>query len=307
MIPIEQQTPRESDQYQGRGFEWPTLVVATLIYAGFAGLTWHYHALPWWLVLPLGGYLVAWHGSLQHEAVHGHPSRWPWVNELLAFPSLWLWMPYRVYRVTHLQHHATPSLTDPIDDPESYYLTPEAWQRSGAFMRLVWRINNTSAGRLLIGPPIVVTLLIVGEVRRLARGDTSMLLGWLLHIVSCGIVLFWVLSICEIPLIDYLIFFVYPGISLTLLRSFLEHQADDEPEHRTVIVESNPIMSLLYLYNNLHALHHAVPHVPWYQLPSHYHKQRATLLANNGDYRYQGYGTVILRHLLRSKEPVAHP
>ena len=134
-----------------------------------------------------------------------------------------------------------------------------------------------------------------------------MLLGWLLHIVSCGIVLFWVLSICEIPLIDYLIFFVYPGISLTLLRSFLEHQADDEPEHRTVIVESNPIMTLLYLCNNLHALHHAVPHVPWYQLPSHYHKQRATLLANNGDYRYQGYGTVILRHLLRSKEPVVHP
>lgn len=306
-MPIERQTPRESEQYQGRGFEWPTLVVAALIYAGFAGLTWHYHALPWWLVLALGGYLVAWHGSLQHEAVHGHPTRWPWVNELLAFPSLWLWMPYRVYRVTHLQHHATPSLTDPIDDPESYYLTPEAWQRSGAFMRLVWRINNTSAGRLFIGPPIVVTLLIIGQVRRLARGDTSMLLGWLLHMVSCGIVLFWVLSICHVPLIDYLIFFVYPGISLTLLRSFLEHQANAEPEHRTVIVESNPIMSLLYLYNNLHALHHAVPHVPWYQLPSHYHKQRAALLTNNGDYRYQGYGTVILRYLLWPKEPVVHP
>ncbi|MFQ5760261.1 MAG: fatty acid desaturase, partial [Acidiferrobacterales bacterium] len=130
MIPIERQPPRESEHYQGRGFEWPTLVVAVLIYAGFAGLTWHYHALPWWLVLPLGAYLVGWHGSLQHEAVHGHPTRWPWVNELLAFPSLWLWMPYRVYRVAHLQHHATPSLTDPIDDPESYYLTPEEWARA---------------------------------------------------------------------------------------------------------------------------------------------------------------------------------
>jgi fatty acid desaturase len=299
--------PRESDRFQGRKLEWPTLIVAGSIYTGFAGLTWHYHALPWWVALPLGAYLVAWHGSLQHEAVHGHPTRWPWINELLAFPSLWLWMPYRVYRLSHLQHHATASVTDPIDDPESYYLTPEAWERSGPFMRLVRRINNTSAGRLLVGPAIVVTLLIISEMRRVAGGDRSMILGWLLHIVSCGIVLFWVLSICQIALIDYLLLFVYPGISVTLLRSFVEHQANHELGQRTVIVESNPIMSLLYLYNNLHALHHSAPHLPWYQLPSRYHKQRTTVLTDNGDYRYRGYAAVITRYLLRAKEPVVHP
>ena len=68
--------------------EWPTLLVAAAIYAGFAALTWFYHALPWWLVFPAGAYVVAWHGSLQHEAVHGHPTHWPLLNELLVFPSL---------------------------------------------------------------------------------------------------------------------------------------------------------------------------------------------------------------------------
>ncbi len=307
MIPIERQIPRESERYQGCSVEWPTVAVAGLIYAGFAGLTWHYHVLPSWMVLPLGAYFVAWHGSLQHEAVHAHPTRWPWVNELLVFPSLWLWMPYRVYRLTHLQHHMTASVTDPIDDPESYYLTPSAWARTGAPMRLVWRVNNTAAGRLLIGPFIVTALLFISEGRRIASGDRSTLAGWLLHVVSCAIVLAWVVAICDIPLTHYLILFVYPGISLTLLRSFLEHQANDEPGHRTVIVESNPVMSLLYLYNNLHALHHSAPNVPWYELPGRYRQQRAAVLSKNGDYCYRGYAAVIARYLLRTKEPVVHP
>ena len=65
--------------------EWPTLAVAVAIYAGYALLTLNYHNLPWWLVLPAGGLLLAWHGSLQHEAVHGQqrpvaPPRFPHVE-----------------------------------------------------------------------------------------------------------------------------------------------------------------------------------------------------------------------------------
>lgn len=32
--------------------EWPTVAVAALIYGAFGMLTWHYHALAWWMVLP---------------------------------------------------------------------------------------------------------------------------------------------------------------------------------------------------------------------------------------------------------------
>ena len=116
--------------------EWPTLWVAIAIYAGYGVLTLNYHNLPWWLVLPAGGLLLAWHGSLQHEVVHGHPTRWRWLNHALVFPSLWLWMPLEVYADTHLRHHNDELITDPIDAPESYYLPKEQWQRAGPIRRV---------------------------------------------------------------------------------------------------------------------------------------------------------------------------
>ena len=55
-----------------RAVEWPTLAVAAAIYLSFAGLTWYHEALPWWVLFTAGGFVVAWHGSLQHEVIHGH-------------------------------------------------------------------------------------------------------------------------------------------------------------------------------------------------------------------------------------------
>ncbi|MFQ6018143.1 MAG: fatty acid desaturase, partial [Kiloniellaceae bacterium] len=205
--------------------EWPTLWVAVAIYGGFGLLTWHYAILPWWLVPPLGGYLVAWHGALQHEVVHGHPTPWDPVNELLVFPSLWLWMPFRIYRDSHFEHHIDDRLTDPLDDPESFYVTREAWARSGRRRRAGLWLHNTLAGRLLLGPFLCTWRLYSGEARHLVRGDTGNLTAWLWHLGGCAAVLVWVLWLCKVPPIDYLAFFAFPGISLTLLRSFLEHRA----------------------------------------------------------------------------------
>ena len=86
--------------------------------SGWGLLTWHYAALPWWLVLPLGGYLLAWHGSLQHEAVHGQLAPWRWLNDAIALPPLGLWLPFPIYRATHRAHHDFAILTEPWRDPE---------------------------------------------------------------------------------------------------------------------------------------------------------------------------------------------
>jgi fatty acid desaturase len=75
------------------GIDWPTLALAAGIYGAFAGLTWFYHDLPWWLVLPLGAAIVCLQSSLQHEAVHGYPTRWSWLNALIAAPCS-IWLPY---------------------------------------------------------------------------------------------------------------------------------------------------------------------------------------------------------------------
>jgi fatty acid desaturase len=290
-----------------RRLEWPTLLVLAATYGAFGLLTWFHASLPWWLLLPLGAYTVCLHGSLQHEAVHGHPTARAWVDEALVLPSLWLWMPYRIYRETHLLHHHNERLTDPTRDPESYYVTPESWATFGPLHRgLLWAAN-TLLGRLALGPAICTWRLFRAEAGRMRHGDGRHLRSWALHLMGCALVLAWVVGVCGLPILEYLAFFAYPGLSLTLLRSFLEHQARKDPGERSVLVEAGPVMSLLFLNNNLHALHHAEPGLAWYRLPTRYRDCRSDLLAANGGYRYSGYLEVAARYLVRPKEPPAHP
>ena len=287
--------------------EWPTVAVGAAVYAGYALITVYYDSLPWWLVMPVAGYLLAWHGSLQHEVVHGHPTPWRWLNRLLVFPSLWLWMPLEVYADTHLRHHRDPVLTDPVEDPESYYFTPERWERTGRLRRALLVAHNTALGRLVLGPPVAIVRLLIVEITAMVQGDFRHLGAWLVHLPACAVVIVWVGVVCEIPLLEYSLLFSYPGISLTLLRSFAEHRARAVREQRTAVVESGPLMSLLYLNNNLHAAHHREPGLAWYRLPGYWRAQRNDLLAENGGYRFRGYAEILRRHLVTPKEPVVWP
>jgi len=168
-----------------RAWEAPTMALTAAIYAGWFALTWFHGVLPWWLVLPLGAWLVAWHGSLQHEIIHGHPTRDPRVNMLLGSWPLALWLPYCVYRDTHLAHHRS-ELTDPYDDPESWYVAPERWATLGPAQRgMAWALQ-TLAGRLVLGPWVQTLCVWTDVVRDCLRGDRRRLLGILIHGVLVG-------------------------------------------------------------------------------------------------------------------------
>ena len=75
------------------------------MYSAFVALTWFHASLPLWALIPCAAYVIAWHGSLQHEALHGHPTRWKWVNKAIAAWPLNGWLPYDIYRSSHLLHH----------------------------------------------------------------------------------------------------------------------------------------------------------------------------------------------------------
>lgn len=281
---------------------WPTLLVTTVIYLSYGLLTWFYHELPGWLIFIIGGYLVAWHGSLQHEVVHGHPTTSRWLNDALVFPSLWLWLPFQSYRRNHLLHHRNRYLTDPEQDPESFYHTPQSWAALSNSARAFFWIYNTALGRLIFSPFVFVIGFWRAELKHLIHGDKHSIKALLMHIPACALVLIWVSGICQIPLLEYAGLFIYPGLALTSLRSFLEHQAVPESSERSVIIEAGPVMSLLYLFNNLHALHHAEPSTPWYRLPARWRERRDEILRLNKAYYYRGYHEVIWRHGLIAKE-----
>lgn len=287
--------------------EWPTLALAIFIYASWFLLTWFWASIPYLLLFVAGGWLLAWHGSLQHEVLHGHPTRFRRINDAVGWPPIALWLPYQLYKRAHLKHHNDEWLTDPIEDPESYYLTGDAWARTGAFGRMVLMIDNTLAGRLVIGPLVSLSTFLGHETGHLACGDFRNAGLWLVHLIGAATVLIWVLWVCGMPLWIYLTAFVYAGISFSRLRSYAEHQYAGPKEERTAIVENSPAFGLLFLHNNLHIVHHSRPQLPWYKIPSLYKANRDDFIRLNGGLVYNGYLEVARRFLFSPHHQPVHP
>ena len=287
--------------------EWPTVILIALTYGALATLMWFYYALPFWVIIPLTGYLIALHGSLQHEALHGHPTRNAALNELLVAINFSLWFPYQRYRKLHLIHHNDENLTDPTLDPESYYLLPDEWAKLPAPLKQLYTINNTLAGRMILGPIIGTIRFWSSEFLAIAKGDAGIAKAWAWHIPACAITLSYAIFVCGIPLWAYLVMFAWPGISFSLVRSFCEHQAVADLGERTIVVESSPLLSLMFLNNNLHLPHHLKPRMAWYELPAYYRAEREQLLQRNHGYLMHGYREIFRRYFFKPKEPVAYP
>lgn len=285
--------------------EWQTIALWSVIHGLFAALTYWHDVLPPWLLPLFGAPLVAWHASYQHEAIHGHPTRIGWLNTLLAGLPLMLWVPYGIYRDSHLKHHRDEYLTDPIEDPESFYVTAGQWAMFSEPRRLAYRAVNTLAGRLVLGPLFIAGLFLWREARGLAR-ERGRVKDWAFHAAGLAVLGFWIVGICDMPLWFYILSFAYPGTGLLLLRSFAEHHAAPKAEDRTAIVEAEAPLALLFLNNNLHVAHHASPGVPWYALPR-YEIFRRRLTGGREERIYRGYREVARRWLFQPKEHPAHP
>ena len=287
--------------------EWPTYLVVVAVYGGWLALTWNFTALPLWAAIPAGAALLAWHASLQHETIHGHPTRRRRLNTALGWPPLSLWIPYALYRASHLAHHNNDRLTDPLADPESFYVTPAEWSRSGPWRRALLWSNRTVLGRLVLGPALVAGRFLAAEVGAMRRGDPGRRGLWLRHGLAVAAVLVWVAAVCDIPLWLYVFGICYPGLSLTLLRSYAEHRPAAKPADRTAVVRAGPFFGLLFLNNNLHVAHHARPGLAWYRLPALNRRIDGDGQAAAGAGLHPGYGVLAWRHLLRPLDHPVHP
>lgn len=290
-----------------RSVEWPTILLTIAIYGGFLGLTFWWETLPLPVVALAGGWLIAWHGSLQHEVIHGHPTGNQRINDAIGSIPLSLWLPYEIYRESHLEHHRDEHLTDPIEDPESSYLTKAAWERLGAAGRLLARWNTTLLGRLTIGPAVMLLSFLVQEGRLLRAGEPGRVRIWVFHLIGVAAVLFWVTVVCGMPFWLYFFGFVYLGAAMTRLRSYAEHRYAERHEERTAIVENSHVFGLLFLYNNLHVLHHLKPGISWYRLPSVYRRNRDALIGSNGGLVYNSYWEIARRFFLKPHDKLTHP
>jgi fatty acid desaturase len=282
-------------------------MVAIVLYSLWFALVWFNAILPWWVIMPAGAYLLAWHFSLQHEAIHAFRGVPAWLRFAVVFPPLGLWFPYPLYRKSHNTHHRDAHLTVPGVDTESYYVLRADWDRMGPVKRALLTFNQTMAGRLLIGPALRLWILVMRETGRARQGDYSHLPHWAVHALAVALLFGFITGVCGFPWWQYCLLVAYPGLSLSLLRAFTEHRAAENSQERTAAVESNPVFGVLYLYNNLHVVHHLKPTMAWYDIPRFYRANRDELLQINGNFVYTGYGELAKRYLFVPVFSPVHP
>ncbi len=289
--------------------ELPTLGLILLSYAIWALLLIYnnYIPLPVWIcVFALNTTLFL---SITHEVIHGHPTKSKLLNRLLLlFPIGWI-IPYERFRDTHIEHHNTDELTDPFDDPESWYHPRFKYENMNRVIRAILTFNNTLLGRMLIGPAISIPKFYISEVKEFFANKEKrgyLISSWFQHFALCAVMAFFITKFSTIPVWAILLS-VYFGISILLIRTFLEHQAVEDHQERTVIIEKCCPIAFLFLYNNLHAVHHEKPGISWYELPKFYRMNREHFNSLNNHYIYKSYGEIFRKYFLTPKEEIAHP
>jgi fatty acid desaturase len=286
--------------------EWPTMILIISCYAAwaFAGLViWPAYPI---VALLLLGLVIALQSSIMHEVLHGHPTRNGTVNEAFVSLPIGLVWPFRRFKAIHLRHHADERLTDPFDDPESYYQALWQHEELPAAMKFLLKINNTMVGRLVLGPWMACIGFYLDDLKLVRQGDRQIRLAWATHLAGMAIVLPVVAYGFGIPIWLYVLVPVWIGQGLISIRTFAEHQWSERPEGRTIIVERSPL-SFLFLNNNLHFVHHRNPTVAWYRLPQMFRERRDEWVKMNHGYVVPNYFALVKAYAFKAKEPVIHP
>ena len=115
--------------------------------------------------------LIAWQLNLQHETIHGHPTPNRFVNEAIGCWPLSLWLPFSIYRSTHL---APPSGRE-SDRSASKIRKATIGRRqggraSGRIGRALAQAQSTLLGRMVLGPAWLMTRHFVRELGGAWRG-----------------------------------------------------------------------------------------------------------------------------------------
>jgi fatty acid desaturase len=305
-VKVRQSAPKDTGQVKRHTVEWPTIGLVFLSHAAWFALGYWVYPIQPFLALVLMPFAIALHSSLQHEALHGHPTRNALVNEALVFFPLGLFYPYRRFKAMHLKHHHDERLTDPYDDPESYYRAAMDWERLPVWFKRILELNNTMAGRFLLGPALMAGGFAWAELKLALAGDKKVQVAWGLHFLGMLPVYLVVTTLFGMPFWLYLLVPAYFGLALITVRTYAEHRWSESLEGRTIIVERSSF-AFLFLNNNLHIVHHKNPNAAWYRLPQLFRERREEWIGMNGGYVFKGYFDLFRAYGFKRKEPNVHP
>ncbi|MDH0749649.1 fatty acid desaturase [Pseudomonas sp. GD03842] len=297
---------RLRERFTGRT-EWPTWLLLLGVYAAWPTLVLVSPSLGVWPTTSLMILLTVLWMSLQHELIHGHPTRWSWLNKCLGYAPLAVWYPYTLYRDTHMQHHRDEHLTVPGMDPESRYLSQLRWAQTAAPMRLLRWLDKTPPGRLVFGVPLALGSLLIGESRRLWHGERQAWAMWATHGFFLVLMFAFIEHYSAFSSVHYLLLVSVPALAISMVRSYYEHRPAEHSHQRTAINEASWPWRWLFLNLNLHLVHHDLPGLAWYHIPIVYREGRAQWVARSGGFLVPGYGELFRRHSFSPIDSPQHP
>ena len=283
--------------------EWKTLGVIVAVYGLTVLTVVRYDVLTPWLAIPMLAVLGAWHLSMQHEVLHGHPFKSQFINDAIGNIPVTLWMPYFAFKKDHHEHHKS-DLTNPELDNESFYVTQEQWDNAGTIRRAAWTANRTILFRMFVWTIVSTISYVTLVLKRAVRNEQGDRLAVVLHVIGVVAVVYLV-SLSSMPLWQFALGTVYGGRILNAIRPFPEHKYQNGVETKTAMIMAGPFMSLLMLNNNLHIAHHDDPKIPWYRVNELSKRVNAVERAREAGVLYEGGYAEVFRKF--SFTPVDSP
>ena len=283
--------------------EWKTLGVIVAVYGLTVLTVVRYDVLTPWLAIPMLAVLGAWHLSMQHELLHGHPFRNQFINDAIGIIPVTLSIPYLAFKKDHHEHHKS-DLTNPELDNESFYVTQEQWDNAGPIRRAAWTANRTILFRMFVWTIVSTISYVTLVLKRAIRNEQGDRLAVVLHVIGVVAVVYLV-SLSSMPLWQFALGTVYGGRILNAIRPFPEHKYQNGVETKTAMIMAGPFMSLLMLNNNLHIAHHDDPKIPWYRVNELSKRVNAVERAREAGVLYEGGYAEVFRKF--SFTPVDSP
>lgn len=228
---------------------WPTVAImmtalavqAASTAAAFSGL-W-----PWWLSVAVNTACAYAQFTVTHDAVHRSVSRRAWLNDLCGCAATFvLCGPYAAIRRNHLHHHAHTN--DPREDPD-FWVAGTTWLSTGLRCLTMLQMHYWD------------------YLTRLRRRDSAFAQSIATIAVITGLHA-WAWS--NGLLRDILLYWTLPAqlavAALALTFNYWPHRPHTARGRFRDTANIVPAwLDPFFVCQNLHAVHHLLPQLPWYR------------------------------------------
>ena len=271
MVTNEQQAQEVVIRHLG-GFAWPTaalLVSCVMIYLACVAHLLTDLAFSWWALVGIGFCTYAIYTPL-HDAVHGAVTGMSlerrWINEWTGYIAAhFLGISFTAHRRSHLKHHR--STNHPVEDPD-IVLSAD----SGVQLLLAW-LKGVPKEWLFA---LAFEHFTDAEKASVRREYGAIILTRLLLLVLCADLETTLATLLCGQLIGN-------AVLVTLFAWSVHHPHTEQERMKTTTVYQarsglDTAMTLIWGYQNYHAIHHLYPKVPFFRYRSLYRALEPYLL-----------------------------